>query len=132
MDDPVAVPLERRPHVTWLLLALATERLVGAHGARRERRLLERPHALRERVGDPACDLHYSSVLPVAARSWPRAGRQNARDWPPSTTTEVPTTHEARSETRNATTSAISSTVPNRPHGISRSTNAAIASGSSR
>ena len=51
--------------------------------------------------------------------------RQNERDWPPSTVTQVPTTHDARPETRNATTSAISSTVPKRPHGSSRSTNAA-------
>ena len=48
---------------------------------------------------------------------------QNERDWPPSTVTQVPTTQDARSETRNATTSAISSTVPNRPQGSSRSTN---------
>src|SRR6476620_4663461 len=71
MDDPVTIPLERRPYPTGLLVALATERLVGAHRAGRERRLLERAHALRERVGDPACDLHCSSVLPVAACAWP-------------------------------------------------------------
>ena len=53
------------------------------------------------------------------------------RDWPQSTVTHVPTTHEARGETRNVTTSAISSTDLESTPGSSRSTNSAIALGSS-
>ena len=40
VDDPVAVALERRPHAALLLFALAAARLVGAHGERRQPRLL--------------------------------------------------------------------------------------------
>ena len=69
VDDPVAVALERRPDAARLLLALAAARRVRADGERRQRRLLQRSHALGERVRDTACDLHASSVVAAPARS---------------------------------------------------------------
>ena len=135
VDDPVAVALERRSHAARLLGPHAPLRLVRADGERGQPRLLaladkelEVPRRTIER-------LHRHQSNPRRGVRLVRregCGRQNERDWPPSTVTQVPTTHDARSETRNATTSAISSTVPKRPNGSSRSTNAAIPSGSSR
>ena len=52
VDDPVAVALERRPQPALLLGQVASPRLVGADGERRQPALLVLAHAAGEGVGN--------------------------------------------------------------------------------
>ena len=52
VDDPVAVALERRPQPAFLLGQVASPRLVGADGERRQPALLVLAHAAGEGVGN--------------------------------------------------------------------------------
>ena len=122
VDDPVAVALERRPHAARLLGPLAPPRLVRADGERRQPRLLALPDK-EPKLRDAPVDVSIASRVIAAAALDAVVRRAASRRLRTSATgrrrssTQVPTTHDARGETRNATTSAISSTVPKRPHG---------------
>ena len=98
---PVAVALERRAHAARLLVALAA-RASRTSGRRAARASPPRARGSARRTclrcGPRPPSLQRSRRL---GASLGRPSDQNERDWPPSIVTHVPTTHDARCETRN-------------------------------
>jgi len=67
VEDPVAVPLERRPDEALLLLALASASLVRPNGERRESARFQLAHPRGKGVGDSPGKLRHRAKVAAAA-----------------------------------------------------------------